>query len=150
MKVKYIKSHAQRLVSELASKWSDEVALELAETLTDYTEVMTGGKEAEEPKKSQSPITLPEGSKVLRLRDCHRNDIYKKIFDLAADAARLKKQSIFVTAHSLGTDAKRLYQLISNINSSNYLKVFHPHCRVSYRTVENGFELFFSKKEEEE
>ena len=147
MKVKYIKSHAQRLVSELTSKWSDEVALELAETLTDYAEVLTGGKE---PEEKVEPAAKPAKEKKLPvLRECYTNSAYEKIFKMAEDASRANSNRIFVTAANIAVTPKRLYTLIANINASNYMKVHHPNCHVSYRRHSNGFELLFTRKDAE-
>lgn len=146
MKVKYIKSHAQRLVTDLCAKWDDEVALELAETLSDYVELMTGGKEKEEAAKPvEKKVAAPK--RKYGLRDCPSNDTYKKIFDLATEASRLGHNNIFITPASMGLEAPKLYSMIANINTSKYKMTHHPNCRVKYRTVDNGYQLTFTRKD---
>lgn len=148
MKVKYIKSHAQRLINELYHEWDDDVALDLSETLADYVESMTGGEK--EPEPMPEPAKIKKRKRAYRLRDCVANDIYKKVFELATEASRLGRNSIFITPASIGVSPEKLYNTIKNINTSGYRKSNHPDCHVTYRTIENGYQLTFSRNGDDE
>ena len=136
----YIKSHAKALVKTLAEDWSEKVASELQETLNDYFKQKEACHDLKKDSHQQSR----------GLRDCKSNDCYRDIFERALEAANHGENTIVVKPDDYGMDMPGLLSLIRNLNNSNYRKLHHPDCKTSYRTLSDGIEILFGRRDVEE
>lgn len=142
---KYVKSHAQILIEQMHNEWSDEVAGELLETLSDWMELKT-------TPKPPPNVTPNHESKTKRKRNYSnqwgwKNKVYENLFNLFISK---HLTVVDVRPSDVGADSlDQLFDVARTCNSSVYKRKNHPNCRIRHRKNDDHVTFYLSREEQD-
>lgn len=121
---KYIKLHAQMLAKELQKEWSDEVASDLRETLSDFFDADRQLFLTNEEPKSIDPVKRLSRNASIQL--------HERLFNMFKKS---KSDFVDVKPEDVKSSFAQLTNVARHINSCTYKKKNYPNVQIATRIL---------------